>query len=219
MLADRAARIISTVLSPPMVGLVGAVILAAREPALAANGWLLFGVYVLLSVVLPTGLVFLMVADGRIGDVHMNVREERFKPFVFAVVCMAIASAIMVMARAPHLLIVLASATCLLYALLWMVSLRTKVSAHSAGMGLFSAMVVVTAGGPLLLALPLTLVVMWARVHMRRHTWAQTVAGVVLGGYLSWRCGWPWWAAELPPSNSRHHGGIQTQHGPPARDR
>jgi len=40
----------------------------------------------------------------------------------------------------------------------------------------------VTTGGPLLLAAPLTLAVMWARVRMRRHTWAQTIAGALLGG-------------------------------------
>ena len=188
-LADLSARVISTVLSPPMVGLLGAIILAIREPVLAANGWLLFGVYVLLSVVLPTGLVFVMVAAGRIGDVHMNVREERFTPYVFAVVCMALASIVMLIARAPLALLALTFATCLLYALLWVISLRSKVSAHSAGMGLFSAMVLVTAGGPLLLALPLTLVVMWARVHMRRHTWAQTIVGVMLGG-LSFLAVW-----------------------------
>jgi membrane-associated phospholipid phosphatase len=181
-LADWAAWAISNVLSPPMVGLLGALILALREPALAAGEWLLFGVYVLMAVVLPTGLVFVMVAAGRIGDVNMNVREERARPYVFAVVCMAIASAIMLAAHAPLALLALSFATCLLYALLYVISLRSKVSAHSAGMGLFSAMVVVTAGGPLLVAVPLTLAVMWARVRMRRHTWAQTVAGVLLGG-------------------------------------
>ncbi len=181
-LTDRVAWVISNVLSPPIVGLLGALILALREPALAAGEWLLFGVYVLMAVVLPTGLVFAMVAAGRIGDVNMNVREERARPYVFAVACMAIASVVMLATHAPLALLALSFATCLLYALLWAISLHSKVSAHSAGMGLFSAMVVVTAGGPLLLALPLTLAVMWARVRMRRHTWAQTVAGVLLGG-------------------------------------
>ncbi len=181
-LTDRVAWAISNVLSPPMVGLLGALILALRQPALAAGEWLLFGVYILMAVVLPTGLVFILVAAGRIGDVNMNAREERARPYIFAVACMAVASVVMLAARAPLALLALSFATCLLYALLYVISLRSKVSAHSAGMGLFSAMVVMTAGGPLLLAVPLTLAVMWARVRMRRHTWAQTVAGVLLGG-------------------------------------
>jgi len=181
-LTDRVAWVISNALSPPIVGVVGALILTLREPTLAAGKWLLFGVYVLLAVALPTGLVFALVAAGRIGDVNMNAREERARPYVFAVACMAIASLVMLAARAPLAFLALSLATCLLYALLWAISLRSKVSAHSAGMGLFSAMFVVTTGGPLLLAAPLTLAVMWARVRMRRHTWAQTIAGVLLGG-------------------------------------
>ncbi len=178
---DRLAWLISNVLSPPMVGLLGILILALRQPALAAKEWLLFGVYVLMAVVLPTGLVFAMVAVGRISDVNMNLREERAKPFLFAVACMAISAVVMLVAHAPLTLLTLSFATCLLYALLYLISLRSKVSAHSAGMGLFSAMVVATVGGPLVVALPLTLAVMWARVRMRRHTWAQTIAGVLLG--------------------------------------
>lgn len=165
-----------------MVGLLGALILTLREPASATDKWLLFGVYALTAVALPTGLVFVMVAAGRIGDVNMNAREERARPFIFAVICMAAGSAIMAAAHAPLTLLALSFATCLLYALLYVISQRSKVSAHSAGMGLFSVMAVMTIGGPLLVAVPLTLAVMWARVRMRRHTWAQTVAGVLLGG-------------------------------------
>lgn len=179
---DKAAWLISNTLSPPLVGLLGALILTLREPAPALNRWLLFGVYALMAVALPTGLVFAMVAAGRISDVNMNVREERARPYVFAVACMAVASVVMLAARAPLALLALSLATCLLYALLWAISLHSKVSAHSAGMGLFSAMGVTTIGGPLLLALPLTLALMWARVHMRRHTWAQTIVGALLGG-------------------------------------
>ncbi|MGQ9903016.1 MAG: hypothetical protein ACUVRU_01510 [Anaerolineae bacterium] len=181
-LMDKAAWLISNALSPPLVGLLGALILTLREPALALNRWLLFGVYALMAVALPTGLVFAMVAAGRISDVNMNVREERARPYLFAVGCMAVASIIMLQIRAPLALLALSLATCVLYTLLWAISLRSKVSAHSAGMGLFSAMGVTTIGGPLLLALPLTLALMWARVRMRRHTWAQTIVGALLGG-------------------------------------
>lgn len=181
-LADRTAWAISNALSPPMVGLLGALILTLREPATSTDKWLLFGVYALTAVVLPTSLVFVMVAAGRIGDVNMNAREERARPFIFAVICMAIGSAIMAAAHAPVALLTLSLATCLLYVLLYVISRRSKVSAHSAGMGLFSAMAVMTIGGPLVVAVPLTLAVMWARVRMRRHTWAQTIVGVLLGG-------------------------------------
>ncbi|MCS7062132.1 MAG: hypothetical protein RMN25_13340 [Anaerolineae bacterium] len=186
-IGERLAWLVSNLLSPPIVGLLGAGIVTIHEPqtyvpAGETNRWLLFGVYALTAIVLPTGLVFAMTAIGRIGDVNMNLREERLIPYLFAVLCMAIGSIIMAAASAPRGLFALSSATCLLYVLLTVISLRSKVSAHSAGMGLFSVMGIVTIGGPLLATVPLTVALMWARVHMRRHTWAQTIAGVLLGG-------------------------------------
>jgi membrane-associated phospholipid phosphatase len=57
---------------------------------------------------------------------------------------------------------------------------------HSAGMSafaMFASRIYGEPALPLVLAIPL---MAWARVHLRRHTVAQTIAGAALGSAIIW---------------------------------
>jgi membrane-associated phospholipid phosphatase len=65
--------------------------------------------------------------------------------------------------------------------LLLLITLRWKISGHSIAIASLAILVIHVMGQnflPALLAIPL---VAWARIRIRRHTLAQTIAGAALG--------------------------------------
>jgi membrane-associated phospholipid phosphatase len=58
----------------------------------------------------------------------------------------------------------------------WMISIHaTSISAATVIVGLVFGLL------PALLILPLVILVSWVRLYLRRHTWTQVVAGIILG--------------------------------------
>jgi membrane-associated phospholipid phosphatase len=70
-------------------------------------------------------------------------------------------------------------ATALVVTLWWKLSLHTAAAAGTV------AVLVVTFGPALVLAVPMVGLVAWARVRLGDHTPAQTLAGAALGGLVA----------------------------------
>jgi hypothetical protein len=66
-----------------------------------------------------------------------------------------------------------------------LVTLWWKVSVHTAAASGTVAILVVTFGPPLLLALPAIALVAWSRIRLGDHTPAQTLVGAALGGLVA----------------------------------
>jgi membrane-associated phospholipid phosphatase len=82
--------------------------------------------------------------------------------------------------RAPVQMIVVAGGLWLQMVLIFGITLRWKISVHSAAAAGIATLAWSLAGTvlPLVIGVP---VIAWARVRLRRHTIAQTIAGSVLG--------------------------------------
>lgn len=185
LLRLRAAKLISDVVSPPVVSGVLALAIAG-DTAPSANDAIAWSVvYIGLVNVVPALFIVYMVATGRITDIHVRVRRQRILPFMVSVVCTLAAWLILRSMNAgvmPELALIglIEIAVMLLITLFWQISLHAMSITSTVVLG-----GVVFGLVPALLASPLIPIVSAARVILRRHTVAQVIAGGLLGAVLS----------------------------------
>jgi hypothetical protein len=177
------ARIISDLLSPPVIWGVVAFPIAARVSG-SLEQTIIWGlIYTILVCILPAVYIGVMVMRGHITDMHMQVREQRVKPFLVSLLGTGLAWLVLTILGAPGLLPLFAIFTLLQIAIMLLITLYWQISMHS--MSITGAVVITGALYGLVPALvlsPLIPVVGLARIRLNRHTLAQVVAGCVLGG-------------------------------------
>jgi membrane-associated phospholipid phosphatase len=184
-LSLKAARVISDVISPPVVSAVMAlvVVLTSAPDGETAFIWAL--VYIGLVCVLPALFVVFMVAAGRITDVHVRLRRQRILPFSVSILCTAAAWLILRQIDAG-LLTGIAAITLVEIIVLLVVTLVWQISVHA--MTITTAVVIawlVFGWMQALLLAPLIPIVSAARVLLRRHTVAQVIAGSIVGAAIT----------------------------------
>jgi membrane-associated phospholipid phosphatase len=176
---ERLARLVSDVFCPPTLA-AGSILLTAYSLATpAAWRWALY--YLTLVVLVPTLYVVWLLQRGEVTDFHLRVREQRIKPMLVMVVTVISAWLTMWWGGAPDFLLLMAGAGMALMGLIFVVTLRWKISGHAAASSGFFALSWVLMGqtaAPVALLMP---VVAWSRVKLRRHTLAQIVAGSIVG--------------------------------------
>ncbi len=180
------ARLISNILSPPVVWgfLAFPIAFRAAETTQQAILWAVtYGMFVCL---MPAVYIGWMVWRGKITDIHMQVREQRIRPFIVSIVGTAFAWQVLQLMGAPSLLPLFALFSLIQIAVMLAVTLKWQISMHS--MSITCA--VVTTGalyglGPALLVSPLIPVVGAARIKLQRHTLSQVVAGGLVGAILT----------------------------------
>lgn len=176
---DTLARVVSNVAAPPVLAVVGAILLAAHTAEKGDWRWaLLFG---LTAVLLPSLYVAIEVYRGNISDIHVPLREERMRPGLVTVATALVVYGIFTWWPAPPYFRMLALAYGLQAILFFLITLRWKISLHSAAAGSLTVLgITVFSGSGLLFALTVP-VIAWSRVRLERHTTAQTVTGAFLG--------------------------------------
>jgi membrane-associated phospholipid phosphatase len=170
---------ISQVVSPPVLVVV-VTGLSARYLATRA-GWFWAMIYLLLAVVFPCIYVGWLVARGRLADPHLPLREQRIRPLLCTALMGGAAWLVLYIASAPPLLQWIACANALQVILFLLITLRWKISLHSAAAANLAVVGILLLGVAGLPLISLVLVVSWARVYLQRHTIAETTAGVLLG--------------------------------------
>ena len=182
--AEHLANVVSTVLSPPVLAAaMFAIAATASRPAVA---WIWAGTALVLSLLAPIGYLLWLFRRGLVSDLDVQRREERARPLAFTLAAMLTAFVILRLAPAPPALLAVTGAQFVSTALALIITLRWKISVHGAAVAACVALLLFVLGhqaAPALLAIPL---VGWSRVHLRRHTPAQTVAGATLGGLVTW---------------------------------
>ncbi|MEP6604241.1 MAG: hypothetical protein ABJB69_09860 [Spartobacteria bacterium] len=136
----------------------------------------------LLAVIAPTALLlFLGVRSGRWKDADVSVREERKRFYPIAIPLSALGTAVMWLTGAPRYIVRGGIVTLLLLIIAGVINQRFKISLHTLFAGycmtiLFRVNVICGIAGFVLAAL-----VFWSRLFLGRHTFAETLAGFVLG--------------------------------------
>lgn len=175
----RIAWWITQIGSPPVLGLVG--ILLVGFALEMSQIWAQLLLYASLSLLLPFGFVLWLLQQGKVSDYNLTRREDRFWPMVVSMASALFGWVVLRQMSAPALLLALATANLAQSVTYFFITLRWKVSIHSAVAAGLAVLASATAGGTvwaLVLAVPL---IAWSRVVLRRHTVAQTVVGAAIG--------------------------------------
>ena len=176
---DRLARWVSILFDSSVLSI----------PIFLAFGWVEAGMsglgWAILILIIVTGipLIYLVIGlkRGWVSDLEMTQRSERPRFILISLSSDILALLVLRTLHGPHLLsVIVLTYFCLAIAMLT-ISRFWKISLHMAGVGGFSTALLYVFGAPMLwafLSLPL---VAWARLHRRKHTSAQLVAGAITG--------------------------------------
>ncbi len=179
------ARRISDVFSPPVLsGSVALILTKLATPTwMAALTW--SSLYILLADLLPLAYLVRLVRQGKVGDLHVAIRDQRLRPLMVMLACMALAFAAAIALGAPRPLSVFLGLGLVQGVLLTAVTVFWQISFHAAAASAMVCAVAVVYGTfAALLLTPILLVVAWARLRLKRHTFRQIVAGAAVSGVL-----------------------------------
>jgi hypothetical protein len=180
--ADVTANVLSQAACPPILAV--AMIALAAAASGAPGAWRFASLYILLALVLPLTYLVWLLRRGHVSDLDVQVRAERWRPLLGAVSGMVLSTAVFTLAGAPAEMSAVCAALGLFTFLAFVITLRWKISMHSGAAAAAVTLIWLTgstAAWPLTLGVP---VIAWARVHLHRHTIAQTIAGALLGSFL-----------------------------------
>jgi hypothetical protein len=177
----RLARAISNVFSPPVLS-APLLALAVRLSDVPGT-WRYAALYAAVGILTPLLDLAWLLRTGRISDFHLARRSERTRPFVVSILSTTVALGLLAWLDAPPLFVALVRACLLQALLLFAITLAWQISIHSAAAAGLATLAVLgvglTAGAAALVVL--VPVVGWARLHLRRHTLGQVLAGAAVG--------------------------------------
>lgn len=180
------ARAVSDILSPPVVWASMAFLIARRGASSPQQALLWAGIYIVLVCLLPVMYIALMVKMGRITDIHMKVRTQRYIPLLVSLLCTGVAWVSMRLLGAPPVLPLFALFSLIQLAIIGLITLVWQISIHAISIsGATIATGALFGWLPALFVLPLVILVGAARLKLHRHTPAQVVAGTLVGLSIS----------------------------------
>ena len=177
--ATGLARLISDLFSP--AALAVPCILIGAYTCQSEGTYLYALLYFLIAVPLPVAYVVWLLKSGRVTDFHLPDRRDRTMPFLIAILCAVGAAGVLYLIGAPAEFLAPVLTAMLQTLLLFLITLAWQISIHTsttAGLATFATLAL--GGGAAFSALLVPLVA-WARLHLGRHTLAQTIAGAMLG--------------------------------------
>lgn len=181
---ERLAHWVSRLSNPPVLAIAGIIIGAYAAGATKESAFFWSAIYVLIAVLAPTVYVLWLVSSGKVTDFNINIREQRIKPLSVILINTGVAWLVLLFGSAPHLIVVLAGASFIQMALLVLITLRWKISGHSAasaGLVVLTWMLLDKVAIILTIIVPL---VAWSRIRLGRHDLTETIAGALLGGIV-----------------------------------
>ena len=180
------ARIISNLVSPPMVFAVLGFVLAWSELPFW-QGLIWGAIYGFFISLVPIMIVIYMLKTGRVQDLHMSDTRQRRIPYLVSVLGALVTYGLVKWLGGPEVLGVLALTNALGLGILGLVNQYWLISNHMASITsavLFMGVVFGIVVG--LVLSPLIGLVFYARCILRRHTFWQLIAGFVVGAGTVW---------------------------------
>lgn len=179
---ESVARWVSRLGSPPLLAITGIILGAQSVNTPLAWGWA--GFYILGAVLLPASYVLWLVQQGQVTDFDLRRREQRYHPYLITLLSNLAAWLVLYWGQGPSELVLLAGAGWVQVVLLLAITLRWKISAHTASAASFTVwswFIFGVAAAPLIVIIPL---IAWSRLRLQRHDLPQTIAGILLGSIV-----------------------------------
>ena len=181
----RIARHVSTILAPATISLPFILLVAfyhAQDilPALIYACTTLF----FLSVG-PLLYIIIGVRVGKLSDIDVSRRSQRFGPFIFGIISTMTGWLLLTLIHGPRNLQTVMIITIFSGTIMMVITLWWKISMHASSLGGVATMLTVLYGAVMLPLFLLLVLVSWSRVVLRRHTVSQVIAGSLAGIILS----------------------------------
>lgn len=179
------ARCVSDVVSPPVVWALLIIPVALRHSETHVQAALFAMVFDLFTCLLPVLFIAYMVKIGKIGDLHMQHRHERYKPLLVTLGCALLNVVALHLLNAPQTVWILAVLSLVQIGAIALITLMWQISMHMmsiAGAAVASGLIFGDEFG--LAFAPLIMLVAAARLKLKRHTVAQVIAGTLLGSVV-----------------------------------
>jgi len=173
----RIARALGIVCGPPLIPVALAFLAtwSSRQPYRLVD----LTTFIVSLAVLPAMLVYGAYRAGYISDLGMPIREQRVLVATLSVLSAVFGAGALWWLQAQWTLVALATGTCLQLILLDLLTLRDKVSYHSAGVGGLAVAGFYLAGltlGTVLVAVAIA--TGWSRWYLGKHTLRQVATGL-----------------------------------------
>ena len=179
---DIFAEVISRVLDP-VWEIPLAIILAVGFAMSEGLRWRFLGMILFIDAVVPMIFFLTMLYHKQIKDWDIQSRVERIPLYLFTLVChlggLWLAHELGKSELVGILLVFYAVAV-----VFFLITLKWKISLHAGVNGVLITAVNMFYGWRFGWLYGLLFLVMWARVYQKHHSWAQVIAGAVLGAGL-----------------------------------
>ena len=187
------ANFLSTVLSPLLMPTYGVfLVLWVSVLCLLPYGTRVAVLLICMGITCILPLIFLSVLRHfkLVKNLHVDIREQRFIPYLFTVLCYAVAAYYLYYCHSPQWFVMFMVGSAITVLLMALINLKWKISAHMAGIGgvvalLYQLHVQGLSAFDLLWLLCFVIIVAGAlgsaRLALRRHNLWQVLAGAVLG--------------------------------------
>lgn len=176
------AHLVSLILSPPLVWAIWVYAVTLRDISDRASGFLFASLFVLSICIAPMLFVAYRVRNGSISDMHMPLSRERYIPYSIAIAAGLASVAIMALFGADPVLQVVTLASIVELTIILAGTFFVHISLHAMAMSsIISATAVIFGQEQSLLFVPLLLLVILARLVLKRHTASQILIGALIG--------------------------------------
>ncbi len=180
----RIANLTSNILNPFLVSIVLILLLSFKSTssALDAVKWLLISIAV---SILPVFVVIIyLVRSQKLENIFVDVRKQRTKLYLLAIVCAGVGCIILPYLEAPLTLIVTFVAGLSAVVVFMCINFLWKISLHTALITASVAILIILYGSIAVVTVVLVPLIAWARIELKHHTLAQAAAGALLAALI-----------------------------------
>lgn len=176
------AHAVSLLLSPPVVWATWVYATSFLRSSNRSSALGFASLFVLSICVAPMLFVAYKVRNGKISDMHMRESNERYVPYSIAIVAGILTGLAYLHFEAGPVLLMVVLVSIVELTIMLATTFYMKVSLHAMAMASIIAATTLLFGfAQALLFVPLLLLVVLARLVLRRHTMLQIMVGVLIG--------------------------------------
>ena len=176
------AHAVSLLLSPPVVWAIWVYAISLTRGSNRSSAFAFASLFVLSICVAPMLFVAYKVRNGKISDMHMRESNERYIPYSIAIVAGIITGVVYLQYGAGIVLLLVVLVSIVELTIMLAATFYMHVSLHAMAMSsIISATTLMFGFAQGMLFIPLLLLVVLARLVLRRHTTLQIMVGVLIG--------------------------------------
>jgi hypothetical protein len=184
--AERTAVLISRVFNPLYVAVPAVLAVSLKVSSDLLHGFLWWLLYITFSTVIPFVDLLVRLRLGKVSDFHVSKKEERTMPMLYNIGYVTVGVVLMVVLGAPTAIVAAGVTSLIMVIISLFVNFWWKISLHAFGLFEIYTLLVLVFRSWAFFAYNSYLLVMlaavcWARIHLKKHTPSQVLAGAIGG--------------------------------------